>query len=561
MNYGNFFRLDNEKSNLSCGITCYDYIWLRDNEDSKGSAEFPIYVTIGKDSIDFHSHYHDYNKDCDYIHKHLHNTILSLPLSANIEIKDGLTGALIEGWRTNYPRYEEYPLDKEEGNNYLYKKIKYAIQNNKNDGFSYAGLPIFNELSQKRNIIEDAKRKIQKKEKNGEHYDFSKFIRKLILDFLFDLEHTKVFQTSPHYEHISVKLKENYFFSALAAKANFYYWREVLIQEKKNRRKEKTLSVYVEYYLNAEREWTKSIRSPKAPTNFNDFKDRWFEDPEVEMDRVYGKEFDYISDLVKTQKEGIEKSRKKTSEWLTWHYAWDWKLWWGKKDFLGWHLLFPRLMASVLTAWVTIIIGSDLLPAMLSKDDLDANIKTSKGSFFEISKIDTIENLKDLKNFVGINKLESVKEEKCCFEVLETDEIQYVVIKGEPIELNASDGAFFRIANIDDSRIWIFIGFVIFVIHILTCYSIISKRKNNKYKGSLKYIWFIIVRPFKITVISFIFSVSFGSFLASMFSTSVPIKWNLLTYLQNPFFISCVFLAMLIGIVLRLATDEKYTEE
>jgi hypothetical protein len=39
----------------------------------------------------------------------------------------------------------------------------------------------------------------------------NRFIRKLILDFMFDLELTKVFQTSPHYEHISVKLKENYF--------------------------------------------------------------------------------------------------------------------------------------------------------------------------------------------------------------------------------------------------------------------------------------------------------------------------------------------------------------
>ncbi|MDR2026659.1 MAG: hypothetical protein LBQ01_03755, partial [Prevotellaceae bacterium] len=53
------------------------------------------------------------------------------------------------------------------------------------------------------------------------------FIRKLILDFLFDLEHTSVFQNSPYYEHISVKLKENFFFNALANKAMYYYYREI----------------------------------------------------------------------------------------------------------------------------------------------------------------------------------------------------------------------------------------------------------------------------------------------------------------------------------------------
>jgi hypothetical protein len=232
------------------------------------------------------------------------------------------------------------------------------------------------------------------------------------------------------------------------------------------------------------------------------------------------------------KKEEIKKCRKKTSEWLTWHYAWDWKLWWGKKDFLGWHLLFPRLIASVLTAWITIIIGSDLLPAMLGKDALEANIRTSK-------KVQTPFEITDTVYF--IEKKEAEKE----------------IINIEEKE----DGDFFRIANINGYRLWIFIGLVIFVIQILTYYSIISKRKNNKYKGWLKYFWFIFLRPLKILLISFIFSVFFGSFLANMFSTSVPLKFDLFTYLQNPFFISCVFLAMLIGIVLRLATDEKYTEE
>jgi hypothetical protein len=253
MNYGKFFKLDKEKSDLSRGITCYDYIWLRDNEDNKDSQEFPIYVTINKDSIDFHAHYHDYYKIKDERkHKHSHNTILSLPLSANLDVKDGLTGALVEGYKTNFPRYDK------EGSSYLWELHWKTLWRNRNwekSDASYFELNVFVEPKEKnwKKLIEEIKDFEKKDNKEDEDAYINKereqadpnrgknskkinrFIRKLILDFLFDLEHTKVFQTSPHYEHISIKLKENFFFSALVAKANFYYWREILIQGKKKK--------------------------------------------------------------------------------------------------------------------------------------------------------------------------------------------------------------------------------------------------------------------------------------------------------------------------------------
>jgi hypothetical protein len=556
MNYGKFFKLNNKKSDLSCGITCYDYIWLHDD---KGSQEFPIYVTIGKDSIDFHAHYHDdyetFNGEHKY--KHSHNTILSLPLSANLDVKDGLTGALVEGYKTNFPRHEP------EGSSYLWELHwktfrKNGMEKCGKDGkfkeldMSYFELDTFvdkekNEMTWK-DLMEEAHKEartfidedgyIEAKEKDTNSKKIHRFIRKLILDFLFDLEHTKVFQTSSHYEHISVKLKENFFFSALISKANFYYWREMILKIKKY--EDKQHSAYIEYYLKAEREWTKCIRSPKAPINFNDFKDKWFDDPEKEIDKVYGKDLKKIDKIIKSyknkqQKEDTKKSRKLSSKWLAWHYAWKWCQWkklrFWENEFFGAHLFFPKLAASILTAWVTIIIGSDLLPAMLNKDDVaaNANAKTST----------------DL------------------FEILETDkDSTYYILKIDKDSIAVENGAFFRIANINDYRLVTFIVLVIIVIQILTCYSIISRRKNNKYKSkALKYFWFIIIRPFKISLISFIFSMLFGSFLASMFSSSVPIEFSLCLYLQNPFFMSCVFLAMFIGIILRLATDEKYTEE
>jgi hypothetical protein len=95
----------------------FNYIWLRDNDSGNGSPEFPIYVTISKDSIDFHIHYHeDYTESNRHIHKHLHNTTLSLPLSVNLDIKDGLIGALVEGLKTNFSRYNK---EESASSNYL----------------------------------------------------------------------------------------------------------------------------------------------------------------------------------------------------------------------------------------------------------------------------------------------------------------------------------------------------------------------------------------------------------------------------------------------------------
>jgi hypothetical protein len=525
MNYGKFFKLNNKKSDLSRGITCYDYIWLCDNENNKDSSEFPVYVTISKDSIDFRAHYHDE-------HKHLHNTILSLPLSANIEIKDGLTGALVEGYKTNFPRYDK------EGSSYLWElhwKIFWKNRKWKKSDMSYFELDAFvvpkektwEKLIKEVNNFDEEKNYIVKRKSETENSKINRFIRKLILDFMFDLEHTKVFQTSPHYEHISVKLKENYFFSALAAKANFYYWREIIKQEGeiKTGRQTSLFSVYIEYYLKAEKQWTKCIRSSKAQTNFNGFKDKWFDDPEEEMDKVYGKGFKemvnnnkikkYINDYINTprnkmQKEEIEICRKKTSKWLVWHYRWEKYQWWPfikGNSFWGFHLLSPKLVASVLTAWVTMIIGSDLLPAMLDQDDLDT--------------------------IAGISE----------------------------------KGNYFKIASIGN-WLWGFAGVITIAIYLIINYSIRNRSpniwKNNKYKcwGS-KFFWLFIVRPFKIWFLSFFSSLVIGIPLIMMFS-KVPFTfpWNCNSSgVPSPFFWSCVFLAMLIGVVLQQVTDEKYTEE
>jgi hypothetical protein len=409
MNFGKFFRLNNVKSNLSEGIAVFDYIWLHDADVDK-SAEYPVYLTITRENIDFHVHYHfDGNKDRKHISKHLHNTILSLPLSSNIEIKDGLTGTLAEGFKTNFPKFDYE-------NSYLWKLYWKTIWKNRDwydSDINYFSLESFvvcdnKEKTWKELIGEaksfddessyfDSKNKENEESDNKEPEEVNRFIRDLILNFIFDLEQTKVFQTSPQYEYISVKLKENYFFNALAAKANFYYWREIIKQEtncpcnnglcKKHlikKLEENSLSVYIEYYLKAKMQWEKVIRSPKAEENFNGYEDKWFDDPEIEMNNVRLswwkkknseknklKKIDQIIFKWVEDNKYFEKKGDKPTEVFTQNFIERFKQnknlsdKFQKSHYYFWYkglqlFIIPRLFISTAAAWLTFILGSGL---------------------------------------------------------------------------------------------------------------------------------------------------------------------------------------------------------
>src|SRR5690606_1117324 len=105
MNYGRFFSLDHESSLFQNGIAVYYYREVKDqknNDTDDLSSKFPIYLTISKQSLDFRAHYYSNINEEPY-HTHLHNLILSLPISTNLEIKDRLTEVLTEAYDTNFP--------------------------------------------------------------------------------------------------------------------------------------------------------------------------------------------------------------------------------------------------------------------------------------------------------------------------------------------------------------------------------------------------------------------------------------------------------------------------
>ncbi len=98
MNYGRFFELDFESSRLQEGVAVFNYRWLVDNSDLKGTPRYPIYLTFTSEAIIFNLHYLDSKQEDN----HYHNPIIELFLSPNMEISDGLTEALNETIGENF---------------------------------------------------------------------------------------------------------------------------------------------------------------------------------------------------------------------------------------------------------------------------------------------------------------------------------------------------------------------------------------------------------------------------------------------------------------------------
>lgn len=108
MNYGRFFSLDVNASQLTDEVTVFNYRVLK---NSKASAQdglrekYPIYVTLSEEGVSFHMHYiNEQNETTVY---HTNSLILSLPVSENLNIKDNLTRNIIEIFWNKFPSNAE----------------------------------------------------------------------------------------------------------------------------------------------------------------------------------------------------------------------------------------------------------------------------------------------------------------------------------------------------------------------------------------------------------------------------------------------------------------------
>lgn len=214
MNSGSFFRLDLETSKVVGGITFYNYIDLPDLSAVINENHYPVRVSIAKDRVTFLVHYYKENE----IPSHSEEVILDLPFVSNNP--EALASSIKHCYNTAFP-LSDYLRDLLE-RRYIkddneYRHIR-ASQINKD---SYSSLTIWGIIDQKENGL--CSYKI-----HNDNNQITKFLRKLLLDFMFDLMHSDVFESSKYYTQMRAGLMSDFFFSSIVKKCEFYYIRRLI---------------------------------------------------------------------------------------------------------------------------------------------------------------------------------------------------------------------------------------------------------------------------------------------------------------------------------------------
>lgn len=339
MNYGKYFRLNQNISKIEEGVAIFDYIDLPAYFESSGdnlmSPKYPISVSITENNIIFRVHYSAYKTDeSTYLYKieegfkdrqselkHMEEVILKLPY-----INDGveeLYQTIKDIYNTRYPLMIDkhttliYELigERYKGNdggspikNDLYKKLRESLDGDS----SYSTLWLMDIVEN----VNEGKKIINLYGKDEQKVIVTKFLRKLLLDFMFDLKHSDVFQTSKYYQVMYSGLMSNFYFSAIMHKCEYYFYRrmitDVIEKDSLVSKKKHIQGLYAKELAEAESLWISDIMSPNAEKYFEHYNpndtssikrivksvkniwnpyrfvvwDSWFAKPEEEMRRV-----------------------------------------------------------------------------------------------------------------------------------------------------------------------------------------------------------------------------------------------------------------------------------
>lgn len=288
MNYGRFFEFDFESSYLQKGIAVFNYRWLkRKDSGDKKSPRYPIYLTFTPESFSFNLHLLKENKgDTANPWSHYHHTIIEIRLSSNVDVAKGLNESLNNAYGAQFPLKAKKNTggDIKTIDDELLKIIEESFKKQDCTINSYSQLACFEPETEK-DYVETAKNRTPH------------LLRKIILDFLYDLEFTNVFKNIVFYDELASKLKENFLFSALMNKTRYYYYRtelnakevvDCLLRMEPNsdiERCDRELIFHFEQYGKAETEWVNSILDHRAMSVFHE--SPWFDEAYEELEQVY----------------------------------------------------------------------------------------------------------------------------------------------------------------------------------------------------------------------------------------------------------------------------------
>lgn len=298
MNYGKWFTLDLKASDLVHGIAVFNYRGFKfrkkdaPNEFEKEedgditTPEYPIFLTFNSDGVHFCCHYallspslkDDDRNDGKHPIYHQDNMILSLECSGNTHTSRDFHHRINDAFCAVYPR-KDNPIEDGTGDvffeQFRSQTLRDVVDLEAEKGVTYSSLEVF----RKKQIDED-----------WDITEYTRFVvRKLFLDFLYDFEHTDVFQNSPHYDTVYSRFHEDLLFDAIAKKAEYYYQKKLcenVFCNTKDRFKEKNyLLANLENYVYAEHHWVECILNPQSDKLFYD--SNWIISTKKELDNVY----------------------------------------------------------------------------------------------------------------------------------------------------------------------------------------------------------------------------------------------------------------------------------
>lgn len=333
MNYGRFFELDLDSSRIEEGVSVFNYIDLSDafsKEEKQMSPKYPIFVTVTSSSVKFILQYCVYKYDNkisryypseiinDFSVIHMEEVILELPLS--MTSGQSLSSIVKRIYSTPFPvqakgddiNYIEELIKSRynNGGEKLHYKVRQHDRLKERDkrNISYSSLYVWG-------LYENGKYELFDKSDNNK---CNKFLRKIFLDFLFDMMHSDVFKNSVHFDTVYAALLSDYFCASIIKKSEFYYQRAIINNQyntETGKLDVKAEEIYATYFDNAESEWLECIQASESDKEFENtrqwyksskalpsireqFKEilfpgfnrhasSWFVAPELELRRVY----------------------------------------------------------------------------------------------------------------------------------------------------------------------------------------------------------------------------------------------------------------------------------
>ena len=295
MNHGKFFSLDLTASRLDEGISVFDYTDIFDASikegESKSTPRYPIFVTITSTSVKFILQYCVYLKNVDqtkdkqefvatidpddfngdFAIRHMEEVLIELPITTTSGLS--LAATLKRLYSTPFPirlkKERNYILD------LIVKRYEYGggktyklKRENDKRSISYSSLPIWDLLKNDVFILYN---------KYDYKHQYNKVLRKLILDFFFDMMHSDVFKNSMHYDEMYAKFMSDFFCSSIIRKSEFYYQRALVNDTlSDNQSITDAISIYAENLELAEQQWVRCIQAQESDRHF-EFQPKWFE--------------------------------------------------------------------------------------------------------------------------------------------------------------------------------------------------------------------------------------------------------------------------------------------